>query len=161
MKRIICLICTFLILFSLCSCKQNSDKLVKPVNFYYLTDPAHYLRDAVTAEIRESSPYEDDLVALIQLYLQGPQSNDMINPFPEKVLVKSIGVNNTTVDLQLSESFSQLSEIDMTAACACLTLTTLEITGRNRLVITSLDSQDNIIYTASMTKDQVLLSTNE
>ena len=161
MNRLICFICTFLILISLCSCGQSGEKLVKPVDFYYLTDPAHYLRNALTAEKRESVHYEDDLVALVQLYLQGPQSNDLITPFPEKVIVRSVSVNNTTVDLRLDSSFAQLSDIDMTAACACLTLTILEITGRNRLVITSLDSHDNIIYTASMTKDQVLLSINE
>ena len=158
MKRMICLICALLIAVSFTGCAQGNEKLFKPVNFYYSTNPDHYEKDAITAERRESQGYENDLEGLIQLYLDGPLSNNYINPFPDHVTVNSVVINSTNVELRVSEEFAQLSDIEMTTACACLTMTVLELSDRGRLIITSCDASDNIIYTVSLTKDQILLS---
>lgn len=157
MKRWICALCA-LILLATCGCSQNTPKPVKPVNFYYRTDPGNYQTEAITPEVRESEGYEDDLKGLIQLYVNGPVSKSYLNPFPAKVTVESITVNTSTVDLQLNARFAQLSDLDMTTACACLTMTILEITQRHRLIINAVDGSGNIIYTASMTKEHLLLS---
>lgn len=158
MRRCICVFCATLILFSLCSCSRNDRTIVKPVNFYYKTDPANYQENAISPEVRESDGYTNDLKGLLQLYVEGPVSKTLINPFPENITVEGITVNNTTVDLQLNSPFAQLSDIEMTTACACLTMTVLELTERHRLIITALDHAGNIIYTTSMTKDHILLS---
>ena len=156
MKRWICALCAF-ILLATCGCSQSTSKPVKPVNFYYKTDPDNYQANAITPETRESKGYEDDLKGLIQLYINGPISKTYLNPFPQKTVVDSITVNTTTVDLQLNAQFAQLSDLDMTTACACLTMTILEITQRHRLIINAVDESGNIIYTISMTKDYLLL----
>lgn len=158
MKRIICIICAVLLLLSFCGCNQYEEKLISPVNFYYLTGSENYEDPAIVTEQRESVNFENDMVGLIELYLKGPETDALRSPFPTGVSVKSITVNDLTVDLRLDETFAQLSDIDMTAACACLTLTLLEMTNRNRLVITAMDASDNIIYTASMTRDQIILT---
>ena len=158
MKNTLCCFCAFIILMSLCACHQNANQVIAPANFYYLTDPSNYQAKAITPEIRETAGISNDLTTLLQLYLDGPVSENYINPFPKNVTVLSIDVANTTASIQLSSRFTQLSDADMTSACACLTLTVLELTQRHRLTITSVDAFGNIIYTASMTKDHILLS---
>lgn len=158
MRRCICLFCVILFLLPVCGCARKDAAIVKPVNFYYKTDPANYREKAISPEVRESNGYTDDLKRLLQLYIDGPISKTLINPFPENILVESITVNNTTVDLQLNSPFAQLSDMEMTTACACLTMTVLELTERHRLIITVLDHACNILYTTSMTRDHILLS---
>lgn len=158
MKKWICLICAITIFCSLCACGQKNPPIVKPVYFYYKTDPADYQQSSITPETRELEGYEDDLKRLIQLYVDGPITKAHINPFPERTTVNSIIVNNTTVEIQLNSPFAQLTDLDMTTACACLAMTVLEITQRHRLIITAVDDSGNIIYTGSMTRDHILLS---
>lgn len=160
MKRCMSLICAMALLLSLCACSNTKPAVVKPVNFYYKTDPANYQAESITAEIRDSDGYEEDLKGLIQLYVDGPVSKDYLNPFPRRLTVESITVNNTTVEVQFNARFSLLSDLDMTTACACLTMTILELTQRHRLIITAVDKSGNVIYTGSMTRDHILLSDN-
>ena len=158
MKRWISMACAAAMLFTLCACSKNNPSVVSPVNFYYKTDPANYQAGSITPEVRDSDGYDDNLKGLIQLYIDGPASKSYLNPFPKRLTVKSITVNNTTVELQLNAAFTQLTDLDMTTACACLTMTLLEITQRHRLIITAIDESGNVIYTGSMTRDHILLS---
>ena len=158
MKKTLCFFLAFIFMLSLCACRQNSQQIIAPANFYYLTEPSNYQAKAITPEVRETAEVSGDLKALLQLYINGPVSEDYINPFPKNITVLSVDVASTTASIQLSNRFTQLSEADMTSACACLTLTVLELTQRHRLTITSVDAFGNIIYTASMTKDHILLS---
>ena len=158
MKRYLCYICIIAIILSFCGCANTSTKLKKPAKFYYLTDPENYQSNAITPELRESSEYTDDLRSLIQVYLEGPTSSLYINPFPQKTIVQDITVNNVTVEIILNDAFSQLNEVELTSACACLTMTILDLTERQRLIITTLDNVGNVVYTTSMTKEHILLS---
>lgn len=158
MRQLFCVICAVVLLLSMCACNNNASQIIKPVNFYYQTDPSNYHAKAITPEVRESDGYSNDLKGLLQQYVNGPVSDGFLNPFPKNVSVLSVEVTNTTVALQLNSRFAQLGETDMTLACACLTETVLEITQRHRLVITSVDAFGNIIYTTSMTRDHILLS---
>lgn len=158
MKQFLSILLVASLLMACCGCGQADSVLQEPVNFYYRTDPANYTSQTITPEKRESAGYEDDMTKLLQLYVKGPVTDGFVNPFPKNVEVKGVSVNSNTVYLLLSEEFAELSHINMTSACACLTLTVLELTQRNRLVITARDDAGNIIYTASMSKDQILLS---
>ena len=158
MKRLICVVIALVIFVSASGCGKQEASIAKPVNFYYKTNPEKYQSAAITPEVRESKDFENDLAGLLQLYLTGPLSEDFTNPFPEGLEIISVKVNNSNVQLQLNANLALLSDTRMSIACACLTLTTLELAQRNRIVITALDESGNILYTASMTKDQILLN---
>ena len=159
MKRFICVIIVLLTLLSMVGCTAKESDIIKPANFYYRTAAVKYQSDAITAEIRESSGYDSgDLKGLMQLYIDGPISKEYINPFPRGLKVVDVTVNSSNVQLQFNDRLALLNNTDMSIACACLTLTTLDLTHRSRIIITAADASGNIIYTASMTKDQILLN---
>ena len=158
MKRFVCILCILASILACFGCSSAKKAIKKPVAFYYLTNPENYQANAITPEARESSNYDDDLLGLMQLYVSGPLSNQHINPFPKGTTVQNIILNNVTVEIVLNDSFAELSNVEMTSACACLTMTVLELTGRHRLIITALDDSGETIFNTSMTKEHILLS---
>lgn len=158
MKRFLCIFCILVSLLSCIGCSSTNKAFKQPTNFYYLTNPENYQANAITPELREASNYKDNLLGLMQLYVSGPLTEQHINPFPKGTAVQDIIINNVTVEILLNDSFAELRDVELTSACACLTMTVLELTGRHRLIITALDDSGETIYNTSMTKDHILLS---
>ncbi len=158
MKRLICILCILASVLACFGCSSAKKAIKNPVNFYYLTNPENYQANAITPEVRESSNYDDDLLGLMQIYVNGPLTDQHINPFPKGTAVQNITLNNVTVEIILNDSFAELNNVEMTSACACLTMTILELAGRHRLIITALNDSGETIYSTSMTKEHILLS---
>lgn len=161
MKRFISILCVLASVLACIGCSSAKKAIKKPVNFYYLTNPENYQANAITPEVRESSNYDDDFLGLMQIYVNGPLTGQHINPFPKGTAVENITLNNVTAEIVLNDSFAELSNVEMTSACACLTMTILELTGRHRLIITALNDSGDTIYSTSMTKEHILLSDTE
>lgn len=126
MKRFII---TFLVLvlLCLCGCTNQSETILKPVNFYYhnnLSSDENF-DQIIVAEIREGAQHSNE--ELIAQYLRGPNSDELENPFPKDISLVSITVDAKRVIITVSPSFSQLSGIDMTLACGCLGTTIFDL----------------------------------
>ena len=129
MKRLLACLLVLAIAFGMCACAGKDDEIQKPVNFYYLglLDAKDDFENIVIAEVREGYGYEDSTLALINLYLFGPKSEEFTNPFPEDVTVHSLSVESEKVSIVLTKQFAQLTGLDLTLACSCLCLTLLEL----------------------------------
>lgn len=149
MKRLFCLGLILLLLLSGCGQTQ----LQVPVTFCYPRAQYHYgSEDGVIArEQRESAGHVRDLPYLMDLYLAGPEDENLCSPLPEDVRLLSATLEGGVVKLALSDTKS-MSESEFSLACACLSLTAMEITGLGTVTIESEDrsltmtAEDWILY---------------
>ncbi len=152
MKKLICLL---LVVLLLCGCSKNKDEVKTPVDFYYINAEIHYDSPAgvISAEVRDSTGYKDNLVGLLDLYLAGPSSDEFISPFPNGTVTMRAIRDETTVNIELSKAFAGLKGLDLTIACACLTRTVSELTGCSAVKIyvadTMLEGNDSITMDAN------------
>lgn len=130
MKRICSLILILSLALALGACTQNSSDFDQPVSFYYLqSSMTHGSADSViAAELREGSIYGSETYAFLEAYLLGPETPALTSPFPSGTTLIYADIYYDTLYITLDDSFAQLTGIDMTLACACITKTCLEFT---------------------------------
>lgn len=137
MKQVICLI--LVISFLLSGCSFFGERIKNPVTFYYLCD--NYKEElccVIASEEREASGHVGDLPYLLALYLIGPASEESLSvPYPGLLL--SAQQSGTHIDLNLQNLPASVSEIEFSLICACLALTSLDITGAEDVTIYSGD----------------------
>lgn len=130
MKRGICILLA-LALLSLTGCANDTGRFQEPVSFYYVREEFTYgTADGVIAgEIREAAGLSGDRRQLLNRYLEGPDSAELISPFPAGVRVVELKAEESRLTVVVSDAFAQLTGLDLTVACACLTKTAIGITG--------------------------------
>ncbi len=142
MKKTVCFLLVLTLILGICGCKPKEDPILRPVNFYYRTAQLTYGAPdgLIRAWVVESSGYEEDLLGLLNKYLKGPQDNSYHVTFPASTKLLSISFSEQTAYLQLNESFSWLSGLDLTIASACLAKTAMELTGATAICISAENS---------------------
>jgi len=133
MKRIIPLFLLLSLLLSACG-----DRIREPVTFYYVR--ANYEQDMsaiIASEEREASGHRNDLSYLLALYFMGPADEDLQSPVPRSTSLFNIFREDSTITLDLSDTATTMTDAEFTLACSCLTLTCLEITDAESVVINS------------------------
>lgn len=129
MKRLISLVLLLALVLSLYGCNSDaSQKINVPVYFYYCSNPITYNSPdgVICAEIRDAAGYTDNLQELIEFYLKGPVSSEFTSPFPDGADVEQLSLGTTRIQISLNETFTELSGLDLTLACACLAKTIQE-----------------------------------
>ena len=138
MKRLLCLILIAAAALSLCAC-GGSGSPSEPVSFYYLLREPElvYNRDdgIIRPETREGAGFLPDPAAVLELYLQGPLDNTLSSPFPAGTKLVSLKREEEILTLELSRPFSSLEGLDLSLACACLSITAMELTGAEAVTI--------------------------
>lgn len=133
MKRF-CLIATLLCLL-LSGCGQYINE---PVTFYYIRSEYHEDMNGILAsEKREASGHRDDLAYLLALYMMGPADDELISPIPRGISIYNLESDENSVEIILSESGRVMSDSQYTLACACLSMTCMELTGAKTVTISS------------------------
>ena len=143
-KRTICLLLLTTLLFSLFGCNRNNQNdTPNAVNFYYKTSNVVYHDESgfIDAEKRSIQQAELELAAILNLYLNGPESTAFVSPFPQNTVVRNITHKNGIISITLSNEFSMLHSFELSVACACLTLTVQQFVDTN-LVQISADGAD-------------------
>ena len=131
MKQFICIIMALSLIF-VCGCRNKEDSGGDTtVNFYYCSDQIEYNGNGgvIKPEARQVHlpDLDTELQELINVYFNGPVSNNLRSPFPSGVTLKNYSTNNGVLQVILSIQISQLEDYDLTLACACLTKTLLEV----------------------------------
>ena len=132
MKRLVCILLILTLL--LCGCRKD-DK----VKFYYC--PADSLSGAqdslFTSEVRTVTGYTDDLYFLISLYLSGPLDQDLVSPFPEGTELELIAADLPDITVQLKDLPQNMTDSEYSIACACLSMTVMELTDAESVTVVS------------------------
>ena len=136
MKHIISVF--LLIAAFLTGCETKEVKNIEnSVNFYYLRQSNTYgaVDSVFLAEARELSNVDLEPSVLLKHYLEGPQSTELVSPFPDKLQLVSFSVEDQRAYITLSNELTELDNFSRTLACACITKTILEITNVNSVEI--------------------------
>lgn len=158
MKRIICLFVCLSLLLPCCGCKKVTEQSEEGICFYYLRTQLSYQTDrpAIEGEKRQIQQL-DSWAQVLDVYLAGPESEDLVSPFPAGLRVLKTVMENGTVHISVSKNLADLTGLELTIACACLAMTCLELTGAETVVISPeeglLDGQKSI----TMDKNTLLL----
>lgn len=133
MKRLLIFIC--LLSFLLCGCSANGQLFKNPVTFYYIQEQYQYGENAgvIAAEEREAAGHQNDLTYLMALYMMGPSEDGLVSPIPRGTRVLEVKNSGTSISLKLSDTTSTMSDTDFTRACACITLTLLDMTEAEKV----------------------------
>lgn len=164
MKRLSVLLLLFLMLPALCACAPEKE-IDAPVSYHYLRAPQsngeihHGSADSViTAEIRESAGHEGDYAYLLEIYLLGPLDPDYRTPYPVGTFLEEFSLENGIADITLSDNFGELTGIDLTLACGCLTLTVMDLTGAETVIIRAEDAQLDGKESITMDRGSIILT---
>lgn len=155
MKKLLCLLLALCLVLSLPACREDRPSLKKPVNFYFpRVTPTYGTADGFIAAVpSEGAGYQDDPVGLLNFYFEGPSDVSFRNAFPVGAQLLSLSVTDGVAQLQVNKTFAQLYGLNLTIACACLTMTVLDLTGADSVVITArhanLDGQNQIVMDRS------------
>lgn len=151
MKRSIC--AALCVIFLLCGCAVSAERIKEPVRFYYLKNELDYrsASGVIACEEREASGHRDNLSYLLALYQMGASSEELRLPFPEKTAIYIAEQTNKEIKLVLGHEASELSDAEFSLACACLTLTCIELTDAERVTVTC-DERS-----VSMTRESITL----
>ena len=120
----ILLLCAVIIL---CGCNTQSNF---GINFYY-PKQADYesTQENIGHEFLNIAPDPLAYTEILNNYLAGPKTKNLTNPFPGGTHLVSISLEQETATLILSDQIAELTGIDLTLACTCLSLTVKNMTG--------------------------------
>ena len=124
MKRLLCLLLCALLLAG-CA---TSERIVSPGLFYYPRAEVSYGEGGVIgSEERETAGHEVDYSFLMAQYLHGPLDPALRSALPRNTALLSAEVDGTLLKLTFTQDLAELSGLDLTIACACVTLTCISL----------------------------------
>lgn len=133
MKRILSLVIIAFLTFSLCACQDNSEDAP---GFYYPRsfdkDQYNSFQPVIAPDSREPVAGKD-LRYLIQLYMEGPVSEELYSPFPEGLRLLGLILEEDCITISLSQEYLSLEGIDLTLAGACLAKTCFSLSDVSRI----------------------------
>jgi len=155
MKRFLCLMLTVSML--LCLLPGCAERAKEPVTFYYLREnPSRGLGPEIAGEIREGSGHRDNLRYLLAFYLLGPADKELSSPLPRGTVLYQLEQTEDAVTISISDTSDALSDSQFSLACACLSMTCMELLRVKEITVVSGSRnttirQDNLILTDVLT----------
>ena len=138
MKRILCLILIFSVLVPVWGCSAPS---FDPVMFYYCRNPEQYqyfkTDGVIASEGRDLSGHSGDLQYLVALYLAGPLTENLTSPFPRKTRVLTVDKDSKSVQIELTDLTSTMTDSEFSLAATCLAKTCIPFAGVKEATVRS------------------------
>lgn len=158
MKRVLCILLCVCLILPLLGCNQTVE-IEKPVTYYYRrTEVSYGTSDGVIgSEQRESIGHENDMFYLLAQYVSGPHSAEFSQTFPDNLIVVSVHRSKKLVRIVFSYHFAELTGIDLTIACACITKTVMDLTGTDAVQISAAGELLDEQQTITMDRNSLLL----
>lgn len=137
MKRLISMFLIVALCFCFPACSQEAAKIQTPVNFYFRRAELTFGGDTgvICAQQAESEGHEDDLSWLLRSYFETVPDEGLTSPFPIGTTLISITIDERNADVILSDILGLKQGMDLTIACACITMTVLDLTDVETVTI--------------------------
>ena len=158
MKRILCAALALILAFSLLS--GCGERVKEPVTFYYLRSGYQENMDTMIAsETREASGHRDNLRYLLAFYLMGPADKELSSPLPRGTVLYALEQETDSVTITLSDTSASLSDSEFSLACACLSMTCMELVPAEEVTVASGSRsltlrRDNLILTDTVKPEE-------
>lgn len=151
MRRFVCILLSISLLFCVTGCSDNTEGTV---TLYYLRKEIDYNSSTplIVAFSQQTSSIPQQYEQIINQYLRGPTSSDLISPFPEEIQLKAFEISSNQLSVTLSYHKESFSDSRRTIAFACLTKTLVTLTGINavEIIAEDIDSDDQEIFNFSI-----------
>ena len=164
MKRAIALL---LLMLMLSGCAISGSKIKDPVTFHYLhaqsddqSYNAYFAEGIMGTETRDAAGRQDDLNYLLTVYFRGPLDPELVSPFPMGSRILDIQQQDGQLTLQVNPILAEMSDMEITVACACLAKTCLDLTDADTVQIESRNLEGKLLFTRTFTQDNLLLNDN-
>ena len=159
MKKFITWILCIAAVLSIAGCGSSAPAARSPGAFYYRRQEVSYgSSDSVIApEIRELAGMEKDLDALLDTYFAGPESDELLSPFPRDSRAVSWELADNTLTLTMNDAFAELSGVELTIACSCIARTFLELTDGDTVRIQAENGLLGTERSITLTKEAICL----
>ena len=162
MRKVICFLLVLALYLS--GCALGMDRWKEPVTFYYLREHSDadnsnvfFSKGAIGSEIREGAGHRNDLQYLITIYLQGPMDTQLKSLFPAGSQITDISVHERALTISLNAVLSQLNDMELTVAGACLAKTCMGLADVDTVHIEAHALDGKLLFTRSFTADNLLL----
>lgn len=119
------LLCAALLTAGGCTARQDPEAGGEGAEYliYYSALSDQRGESAVEGERHTLPQHQNQVSALMEALLEGPDSPQLTSPFPEGLRLLDWRLEEGRLHLDLSEHYYSLSGVDLTLADACLTLT--------------------------------------
>lgn len=162
-KLILFLIPALLCCFLGCSSEATGTTAnTNTVEFYYQrTSYIYGASDGVIAsETREIANRISTLPYLLSLYLRGPLDEDLTAPFPAGTKLLNVTQDGSTLCVTLDSTFSNLKNMNLTVACACIAKTCFSLADVTQVQIRSIAPENADSVNVVISIDSMLLYDN-
>lgn len=155
MKRLLCLVLTAAVV--ICLLPGCAERVKEPVTFYYLrTSTGRDLGPEIVGEVREGSGHRDNLRYLLSFYLMGPADKELSSPLPRGTTLYQLEQTESSVTISISDTTQTLSDSRFSLACACLSLTCMELLPVKEITVISGSRNTTIRRDNLILKDTVV-----
>lgn len=132
MKRTLSILLSTLLLLSLLGCTIKEETVTEGLRLYGVNAAQSRLGgDVITSTIVPWSDLPDDreaqAAAVAELLLTSTE--DYLSPLPAGTMLRSVKLSGSTAYVDLSSAYYQLSDIALTIADYCITLSLTQLTG--------------------------------
>lgn len=161
-KRYISICLSIVLLLFMFGCYGSTEQLQQPVAFYYpekVRDDGS-IRNVISTEYREGTAFSGDLQLFLASYLAGPNDPALYSPFPANTDLIEANISEGKVTLHFSSSFGELSSLDRTIACACISRSCIEFTGAESVEIFAENTLFDGVESILITRDNLLTQDN-
>ena len=139
MKRLLSLFLSILLLLPLFSCSMQEEPLTEGLRLYGMNAEQSRLGgDVITYTVVPWSDLpegrEAQATAVVERLLRSTE--DYLSPLPSGTSLRSVTLSGSTAYVDLSSSYYQLSDIALTIADYCITLSLTQLTGIYAATIT-------------------------
>lgn len=157
-------LCPFLAILLLCGCDYPNQSIEKPISFYYISQNTEYQpgQSLIREQIVEGADMGNTLDAILTAYLIGPDPDTQLqSPFPTGTALISVNRSGEILYVKLSGRFAQLSGIQLSVACACITKTCISLCDAKYVRIQAVGGTLDGAEYIQMDAQSVLLADND
>jgi len=151
MRKILCFCLALVLVFSGCMYQPEVSE-GDGVRFYYRDkrEEAYFSETGIMASEMRSIRWEQQSIkGLMEVYLQGPVSSELISPFPKDLQLLDTQILPGEITLTFDDSLSSLSPAGLRVAAGCIARTLWEYGGYETVILKAqtqlLDEKDRLV----------------
>ena len=157
MKQWIAALLACCIMLLIVGCNKKEPVEEGPVFYYCAAELKFGMENQAILFEHRADAQNRTTAEVLNLYLAGPKSEGLRSPFPSGLKLMEVRSEEGTLFITLSSALAELSGLELTMVCCCLSLTGMELTGAQQVTISAEGALLNGQKSITMDKDSLLL----